>query len=460
MATYRESARDLPIRDQVDVLVAGGGSAGVIAGAAAARAGARTLVVERYPFVGGLVTGGPTGMHTFYNCYHDADGSPNVPPTRKKKIIEGIPQDLVDRLVEADACMGHIELDLAKRFISVITPVDPEAFKAVALELLLDAGADLLLNAVVADAIVDDQGCVRGVVVESKSGREAILAKAVVDATGDADVAAAAGAPYQLTESWPIGMNLRLVGVDVDRFADTVLDKGLVHQLGRGVKLGASEPSVFRLGTSLEPWREASERHGAGIGGILTTSVREGDLTHMNCTGIRASGIDAGDLTRAAIHLRRQISNVAAFFRDAVPGFERSYLVATGPLMGVRRTRQIRAQFDMPRDYVLTGQGAEDEIGRFAFVDLPDFEVENAGTYGIPYRSLLPREIEGLLVAGRSLSTDHVVHNSTRNVGCCMVTGQAAGAAAALAARDEVSPSALDPQRVRELLDQQGAYFA
>ena len=458
MTTIHELAREIPVRSEVDVLVIGGGSTGVIAALAAARLGARTLVLERYGFLGGLVTGGPTGLHTFFNCYHDADGTPNVSAQRKVQLIRGIPQELVERLVAARGCLDHVELERSRRFISVLTPVDPEIFKWLAMEMVQEAGAQVLLYTNVVD-VIQQENTVRGVVIESKSGREAILAKVVVDTSGDADVAARAGAPYVFIDTFGVSMNLRMVGVDVEAFAQEVLSRDLVYQYGRAIKLDGSTLSTVRIGTSLQPWQDDIARCGAGIGGLLTTSVREGELTHMNCTGITVNGVDVADMTRASVHLHRQIHRIVAFFHDRMPGFAHAYLAATGPLLGVRRTRLINARFDIPREYILAGEGAPDEIGRFGFIDLPEFAVQNISSYGIPYRSLLPRDIEGVLIAGRSMSTDNVVHHSTRNVGCCMITGQAAGAAAALAVREGVLPSQLNTDLLRTVLAQQGAYF-
>lgn len=458
MTTIHELARDIPVRSEVDVLVVGGGSAGVIATLAAARLGAKTLVVERYGFLGGLVTGGPTGLHSFFNCYHDADGAPNVPSANKKQIIKGIPQELVDRLVAAKGCLGHVELELARRFISVLTAVDPEIYKWLAMEMVQEAGAQVLLYTNVVDVIQRDN-TVCGVIIETKSGREAILAKVVVDTSGDADVAARAGAPHVFINQFGVSMNLRMVGVDVEAFAQEVLSRNLVYQYGRAIKLDASSPSTVRIGTSLKPWQDDIARYGAGISGLLSTSVREGEMTHMNCTGISVNAVDVADMTRASVHLHRQINRIVAFYRDCMPGFAHAYLAATGPLLGVRRTRLMNARFDIPREYILAGEGAPDEIARFGFIDLPEYAVTSSGSYGIPYRALLPRDIEGVLIAGRSMSTDNVVHHSMRNVGCCMITGQAAGAAAALAAREGIQPSQLNTDLLRATLNTQGAYF-
>jgi len=456
MLAIAEAGREIPIREKVDVLVVGGGTAGVPAAISSARLGVKTLVIERYGFLGGLVTGGPTGMHTFFNCYHDEDGKPDA--SKKLQLIKGIPQEIVDRLKGAKGGLGHIELEFSKRFISVLTPVDPEVYKWLATEMVLEAGAEVLLYTYVTHVIMDDS-TVKGVIVESKSGREAVLAKVIVDTTGDADVAVRAGAPFNFTEQFPVSMNLRMVGVDMERFAEYMVREGVVRHLGRAVKIGGKKKSIVRLGCILEPWKNEIEEHEANIRYLFATSIREGDLTHMNCTGIAVNGVDVKEMTKASVYLHRQIRNVAAFFHDCIPGFEEAYLVATGPLLGVRRTRLIEAVFDIPREYVFKGEGAEDEIGRFGWIDLPEYRIADAGSFGIPYRSLIPKGVEGILIAGRSMSTDHVVHNATRNVGCCMVTGEAAGTAAALSVKENVVPSKLDVLLLRSVLVKNGVYL-
>ena len=155
----------------------------------------------------------------------------------------------------------------------------------------------------------------------------------------------------------PLSMNLRMVRVDVDRFAEHLMEEGAFWHMGRAVKIGGEKESIVRVGCTLELWKKEIEKYGGRIRYLMATSMREGDLTHMNCTGISVNGIDVQEMTRASIYLRRQIRRVAAFFHDCMPGFEDACLVAAGPLLGVRRTRLIRAVFDIPRDYVLKGKG-------------------------------------------------------------------------------------------------------
>jgi len=207
MLSVSEAKREIPVKEKVDVLVVGGGTAGVTAAISAARLGVKTIVIERYGFLGGLVTGGPTGMHTFFNCYHE-DGTPDVAESRKKQLIKGLPQEIADRLKGAGGGLGHVELELSKRFISVLTPVDPEVYKWLVMEMVLEAGAAVYLHSYVSDVITEN-GTVKGVIMESKSGREAVLAKVVVDTSGDADVASGAGAPFKFIESSGVSMNLR-----------------------------------------------------------------------------------------------------------------------------------------------------------------------------------------------------------------------------------------------------------
>jgi len=435
MSTLTEGKLVVPVKEKVDVLVVGGGSAGVLATIAAARQGARTLVVERYGFLGGLVTGGPTGLHTFFNCFHEEDGQPDF--SRKKQLVSGLPQEVVDRLKVSGGGLGHVDLEFSKRFLSVLTPVDPEVYKWLAMEMVLEAGARVYLHSYVSDVITED-GEVKGVIIESKSGREALLAKVVVDTSGDADVAARAGAPFKLVEQSRVSMNIRMVMVDVDRFAQAAIERGAVRHLGRAVRIGAGKPSVVRVGCNLEPWKDEIQRYGAEITYLMATSIREGEMTQMNCTGVEANGVDVRGMTQASIYLHKQIRKVAAFFHDCAPGFENAYLVSTGPLLGVRRTRLVETLFDIPRDYVLKGEGAEDEIGRFGWIDLAEYGIRNNGSFGIPYRSLIPKNVEGVLIAGRSMSTDHV---------------------AAFGAKKGIPPSQLDIQVLRDALEKDGAYF-
>ncbi|MFQ6132679.1 MAG: FAD-dependent oxidoreductase [Armatimonadota bacterium] len=450
-----EEAREVPISHQADVVVVGGGTAGPVAALAAARTGARTVLIERYGFLGGCCIGGATGLHSFYNIFKQEPGySP-------KKIVEGIPQELVDRLTEAGGGLGHVEMERGGDFVSMLTPVDPEAFKHVVLQMLSEAGVSLLLHSLAVGAPREGQE-IKAVVVESKSGREAVAGKVFVDCTGDGDVAALAGAPFRHFAgegNYGVSMTFRMANIALERARDFLDERGAITQLAHAVKHGAAEPGVVRLGMSLRPWEE--ERKPRGLHGrILATSTRANDLTHLNCTGYAPlDGISRDDLCKAEVELRRQVTEMAAFLKQHVGGFEGSYLVNSAVGAGVRRTRIIECLYDLTRDDVLEGRGFDSEIGRFAFIDNGQYFVRDGGSYGIPYEALVAQGVDNLLVAGRMISSDRVVHNSTRNTACCMAQGQGAGTAAAMCALEGDSPAELDVQRLRRKLKDDGAYF-
>jgi len=452
-----EPARRVPVKAEYDVVVAGGGTAGVVAAIAAARTGARTALVERYGFLGGCLIGGATGVHSFFNIYKREPSRTH----EKKQIVRGLPQEMIDRLTAAGGGLGHVEMILGYDFVSMLTPCEPETFKLVAFEMCREAGVDLLMHTFLADAFAVE-GRARGLVVESKSGREAILAKRVVDCSGDADAAAKMGAPFthfRGENNYGVSMTFRMANVDLDRAAEFLRGKGALTQWATAVKHGGTTESTVRIGASFRAWDSGYERYGAR-GGLLSTGIRHDDLTYLNCTGVAPlDSLSRDDLTDAEQKLRRQVSDTARFLRERVAGFEDAHLAATSVQAGVRRTRIVHCRYDLARDDVLKGRGFPDEVARFGFIDNRDYFVEDNGSYGIPYRCLVPLEVDNLLIAGRMMSTDTIVHNSTRNTACCMACGQAAGTAAALSLRLGVTTAALDPNALREQLRADGAYF-
>ena len=450
-----EPARRVPVKGEYDVVVVGGGTAGVVAAIAAARTGARTALVERYGFLGGCLIGGATGIHSFFNLFK------REPRTERKQLVKGLPQEMVDRLTAAGGGLGHVEMILGYDFTSMLTPCEPEVFKLVAFEMCQEAGVELLLHTLLVDAFAVD-GRARGVVVESKSGREAILAKRIVDCSGDADAAAKLGAPFTHFKgegNYGVSLTFRMGNVNLDRAADFLRSRGALTQWATAVKHGAARESTIRVGANFRAWDSGWERHNARPW-LLSTGIRENDLTYLNCTGVAPlDSLCRDDLSVAEQKLRRQVADMATFLRERVPGFENAHVAATSVQAGVRRTRIVHCRYDLARDDVLKGRGFPDEIARYGFVDNPHYFVENNGSYGVPYRCLVPLDVDNLLVAGRMISTDTVVHNSTRNTAISMACGQAAGTAAALSIQLGVTTSALDPSALREKLRADGAYF-
>lgn len=444
-----EDARDLPVAHDTDVLVVGGGIAGVMAALAAGRAGARTLLVERFGSLGG--TGTAAMMNLFY-----------VPYAASRGLI----RELFDRLIaRGGAIPGEFVV------------YDPELYKVTALEMLAEAGARVLLHTFVSDVVLDGRN-LRGIVAENKSGRQAILSRVTVDASGDGDIAARAGAPYikgreRDGKMRPMTLIFRMGGVDVPRLVEYVrthpedfspdplqcmLD--LEHQMIR----------VFGFFKLVEEAKARGELWSDCYYFRVESVLPDRGVLTVNATRVYGvDGTNAEDLSRAEIETRHQMIQLANWARARVPGFERSFILDSANTIGVRETRRIRGEYLMTEEDILAGRHYDDVVGVDANQQNPrqqgghppdgkeggpqDAEaremVAKMFVYEIPYRCLVPREVDGLLVAGRCLSVDHHADVYTRNQGTAMATGVAAGVAAALAARADVPPRAVDVPAVQ-----------
>jgi glycine/D-amino acid oxidase-like deaminating enzyme len=417
----------------VDVLVVGAGSAGSTAAIAAARAGARTLLVDRFGFLGGTST---AVLDTFYAFF--------TPGEHPRKVVAGIPDEVVARLTAREAAFERPNTYGAGTGITY----DPEALKLVWEELVAEAGAELLLHAFAHDVELTGERRLIGVRFWTKGGELAVRARCVVDASGDADVSHLAGAPYEAPGGrdgvQSLSTVFRLANVDVAR-AEAV-PKTELWQLMRDAA-SSGEYALPRLEGSV---------HRTPLPGVmmaLMTRVRDVDAT------------DPDALTRAELEGRRQTREYHRFLRERVPGFEQAVIVSTSPAIGVRESRRIRGAHVLTADDCLAGRSFSDQIAlcgapiedHHASADTRWIYLPEGAAYGIPYRTLLPLEIDGLVVAGRCFSATHDAHASARSMGTCMAMGQAAGTAAALAAGDGASPGEVDAERLRKRLRDDGA---
>ncbi|HLH70496.1 MAG TPA: FAD-dependent oxidoreductase [Candidatus Dormibacteraeota bacterium] len=437
-STYREPSREIPVRTEADVVVVGGGPAGTAAAVAAARMGADVLLIERYGHLGGLATG---GLVIWIDRMTDWSG---------RQVIRGIADDLLGRLWKGavfgpePACWGsHDEAEVSywsdrgAGFRGTVTwspTVDPEALKCASLDLVGESGARLLLHSWVAMPIVEE-GVVRGVVVENKEGRQAVLGRVVVDASGDGDVYARAGAAFE-TDVHPgsihhcINVAWLWGGVDMDRWIRFKREdpEGLAQLRARAVEtVGVFErPHVS--------WRnDVAVFMGPRLSGL--------------------SGLDADDLTRVEVESRRRMLQLLELYRRHAPGFENAWVLETAPQVGVRHTRRLVGVQPIVRDEWERGVVYEDEVGVSPSLS-PAFP-----SVSIPLRSLLPERLEGLLAAGRTIASDAQSHIFLREIPQCWVTGQAAGVAAAVAASRGVLPRQVDAQEVRAELRRQGVFL-
>jgi 2-polyprenyl-6-methoxyphenol hydroxylase-like FAD-dependent oxidoreductase len=442
-----------------DVIVAGGGMSGVAAAIAAARNGARTLIVERHNCLGGTMTAASVGpMMTF----HDSEG---------RQVIAGIAQEIVDRLVTLDASPGHIPD--TSGYVSTITPFDTEALKLVNQRLALEAGAEILFQTYITDTIVEGETVV-GLVVENKGGRQLLGAQVLIDATGDADIAAQAGAPYTVGRpedgcTQPASLMFRVAGLDLAPL------RAYAHAHPEDLRWGPDGPAGF----DREPLiavcgfertvREAQERGELHLDRdhVLFFNTHRPDEAFINMSRVtNLDPLDPWALSRAELAAREQAFEIVAFLRHHIPGCENARIIATGSQIGLRESRRIIGEYVLTGEECLQGCKFADAIARSAYpVDIHqpdgrgnvDLFLPPGETYDIPYRCLVPQQVEGLLVTGRCISTDHMAHGSTRVSPTCMALGQAAGTAAALAVRRSVTPRQVHTDELRALLQAQGA---
>jgi len=441
-----------------DVVVVGGGPAGIGAAIGAADAGAKVILVERYGFLGGNATAALVmPLMSFHTQKHRPapQGGDTLLPTDHgpgDPVIAGVLERLLRKLVSTG---GAIAPSLQTGYV---VPFDPEAFKATALAMLDDAGVHYLLHAFASDPFLE-QGRIAGIVAESKSGPVVINAKVVVDCTGDADVAVRAGAEYEIGRDedglvQPMTLMARIADFDRGKFQDYV----------------RAHPDQWRGVHGL--WdlvRQATERgelqlQREDILFFATPHPRELSLNSTRVT--RVLGIDVWDLTMAERSARFQLRQIEQFLRRYVPGFAESYVVQSGVQVGVRETRRIVGRYRMTVEDIIGARKFADVIARGTYpVDIHNPKgkgtilrhLPEGEAYDIPLRALLPREVDGVIVAGRAISGSHEAHSSYRVMPISMATGQGAGACAALAAKRGVQPHEIPARELQAELLRQGA---
>ncbi len=438
------------VRDY-DVLVVGGGNAGSAAAIAAARHGARTLLVERYGFLGGTATASMVGP---WMTFHAG----------KRRIVGGIAQEMVERLMRRGASPGHIHD--ASDYVPTITPFDPEVHKAVLFEMMEEAGVHLLLHAWVLGAILNEEN-VLGARFATVGGEREYRAATVIDSTADAFVAAAAGVPTQQGDErgrvQPASLMFRLSHVDLDKLSTYV--RTHPDQMRTSLKTHERKaPALTAVAGLYDLWRAAQVSGEVNVPRELVSffiSPYPDEVT-VNMTRVtNIDPLDPDDLTRAEVEARKQVMQLLQFFRERVPGFEHARLAATGTQVGIRESRRIVGRYTLTADDVLRAQHFDDAIARSAYpIDIHNPGGKGTTTqrlpegafYEIPYRCLVPVNREHLLVAGRCISTTHEALASTRLTPTVMTLGQAAGTAAALARTQRVRVGDVNVHALRETL--------
>jgi len=438
-----EPVRYTPVARKTDVIIVGGGPSGACAAIASARNGADTLLVERYGFLGGMMTAG------LVNCLNGFRNQGKPAP----QAISGIAQEVAERMKEAGGAY------VPEGGVPYCVVFEPETAKLVLSEMAEESGVNVLLHTVATNPI-KETGSASGVVVHNKSGRTAFTGDVVVDCTGDGDIAAACGAAYEVGReedgaTLPAQMLIRMRGVDAVRLGSWI----------QGEKEGVS--ALYDI-EPLDTIREASEEgkpfgvSGLSIGGDQDRSVscvvwRDWSLLwatepqSIDCT-------EGQEISEAEMSTRTGIRELAGRMKG-IPGFEESVLEQSATQIGVRETRRIVGEYVIDESDVLEGARFDDSIavGANPMACLGRRILLGHGGFEIPFRALLPRELEGLILAGRCISTTHEAHGSIRAMATCMATGEAAGTAAALCVEDGLIPRHLGMPKLRERLEGQGA---
>ncbi len=438
LGSVREPARDIPIHRECDVLVVGGGPSGTAAAVAAARAGADVVLLERYNHLGGLSTG---GLVIWIDRMTDWEG---------RLVIRGFAEEILDRLPR-DAIAGPPADQWGSRdparaahwaqrtasYHGVVTwspTIDPERLKLASQEIVLEEKIHLVFHSWAATPVIED-GAVRGVIFENKAGRHAIRAKVVIDATGDGDIFARAGAEFEADiEQGDIHhcMNTAWLFAGVD--------------MNRWIEFKAGQPAQF---TDFM----ARGRNKVGLFERPFVSWRNDVAVFMGPRQSGFSALDIDDQTEVEVRSHRLMASHLEFYRAHAPGFEGAFLMLSAPQLGVRHSRRLSGVSRMARAQWPDGIALRDEVGVTPCLS-PKFP-----NISIPYGALVPARLEGLLACGRHIACDPNTHGFMREIPQCWITGQAAGVGAALAVQSGVEPRAVDVGALQAMLVKQGAYL-
>lgn len=440
----------LPIRNRTDVLVVGGGPSGIIAALAAAEEGLDVTLIESRSFLGGNLTIGlPVLGFLSQKGY---------------QIIRGLPQKLIDRLTERGSASKHFTCPL---HVS-ITYVDPEEIKNVAFEMLKEKGVNVLLYTAFTDILTENDK-IKGIIIESKAGREIILSKIIIDCTGDADIAHRSGVKCQFGDHaggvQPPTLMFSVANANIEKFRRSLTVDSQIDYIPYDY---FHDNNLFVL-VGLRNLIEKAKGEGILLPvdrAILITSLIKEEVW-INMTRVNGTdGTDPVSLTNGEFTARHQIPEIIKFLRGYVPGFENAYVSRVAPFLGIRESRRIVGRYTLTREDILSQRKFNDAVAVASYpVDIHhpkggDCTLEWSGDcYDIPYRCLLPEKEINLLVAGRSISTTHEALASIRVMSTCMALGEAAGRAACLAIKHNISPSQINVSELRQELISKGAFL-
>ncbi len=440
--TITEPERKTPLWGEYEVVVLGGGPAGITAALAAGRKGRKTILIEGYGFLGGAGTA--AGLSTFCGLHAAVFGE-------HERVVRGLCDDIIDRL---DAMDGLNPPHLSVQDRIQAQAYDISAYKIAADELLSAAGVEILFHACGCGAVMASKDKIGALLVETKSGRFAIKGEVYIDASGDGDLAAWSGVPFEVGDGagnmlYPTTM-FRINGVDPAAAGDAwkLIPKLMEEAEAKGRRFPRKKPIVRPQRNPIE-WRA--------------------NLTQIKTPEGRAvNGIDAREFSYGEIEGRRQCWDVFSFIKEVTPGFDDAYIVEIAPQIGIRETRRIFGEYQLSQEDILGNRDFDDTIGvngwpveahvagdvKFLFS-----EWGSRGFNQIPYRIVVPKGVENLLVAGRCASMTHEGQSSARVTGSCFIMGQASGTAADIVLSDGVTPRTVDTGKLQATLEADGAYL-
>lgn len=460
MESYRFEST-LPVSYRAQVTVVGGGPAGVCAAISAARNGAKTLLIESSNCLGGMATTG--GVNPFMTCF-DKDGN--------QMIIRGLFEEIVERLIEKGGAIHPKDVPAGEAYSSYIilghnhvTPFDPELLKVVLDEMCAEAGVQVLFHTSFVSPVVEGDR-ITGMVVSNKAGLQLVATDAVIDCTGDADVAFRSGVPCEMGDEasgriQPATMFFRIGNVDTAKAdADIEANRDNFYR-----KNGINYRSFhWRVSEAKENGDWNLQR--VSIGMFRGVKVDEFNINTSRIMGV--IGTDPVSVSAAEVEGRKQVQHIFAFLKKYVPGCENAVLMSTPAHVGIRETRHIKGDYILTSDELLAGSVPEDCIllaansvdvhGRFGPMS-NEYVAIDGNFYGVPYRCLVPQKINNLLVAGRCVSANSEAAGAIRVMPPCMGMGQAAGTAAAIALKSNVNMRDVDINELQNTLKEQNVYL-
>ncbi len=437
-----------------DVIIVGGGTSGILSAIASAKKGAKTLLVERYGFLGGSANYGFPFL-----AFFSGNG---------EKVVNGLPEEIVSQLIKEGGSKGHMrggKWRTNEDYEFSLTPYEPEIFKYVVQEMALEANVDLSLHTYLLGAIVSSNRIV-GIEVLTKSGRSTIYGNVFVDASGDADLSALAGAPFQYSEvgnMQNVSLMFVLDNVDMEKMYQEIQKNGKIKgrddwhiRLVRGPKIDTNKKDgIVHIAGHMLLWDEKPPLT------FTAVSWREGLVSFNLTRTIKINPVDSRSIVDGEILERRNVIKTFRQCQKKIPGMENSYLIKTAHQVGVRESRRIAGEYCLTEEDVINCKKFEDGIARGAYpIDIHDPRggktifrfLKEGGSYSIPYRCLVPKGIDGLIVTGRNISATHEALGSTRLQATCMALGEAAGVAAAISSEENIIPREINIEELKKTL--------